>query len=100
MRIPKSFADIVRVLFVIDVFMMAAVVRGPSQHTVFKRRRAKQQGGQTHWPLRLESLVGKKPVITERDAQSGRDEETEKQDNLEEIDALRPDVVRHHSQAG
>jgi hypothetical protein len=41
--VEKSFGDIVRVLLVIDVFVMAPMFARPHQDRIFKGRRAKNE---------------------------------------------------------
>ena len=99
MGIPKTLADVVRVLVVIHVLVMTAMIGRPRQHTVLKGGRAEKERHHSDRPTGLKCLVRKQAMVAERDAQSSRDEEHKEQPGLEEIDAVRPDVVRHHGHA-
>ena len=68
----KSFADVVRVLVVIDVFMMPAMLARPHQDRIFEGRRAEDEREQTQRQSCAKSRVRKQPVITKRDTESGR----------------------------
>ena len=72
MRIKKSFGDIVRVLVVIDVFMMPAMLARPHQDRIFEGRRAEDEREQTHRQPRAKSRVRKQPVITKCDTEPSR----------------------------
>jgi hypothetical protein len=56
-RVEKTFADVVRIFVVIDVFMMAAVLACPHQHRILERTGAENESKQTHRPFRPESHV-------------------------------------------
>ena len=71
-RMKKSFGDIVRVVFVVDMFMMPAMIARPHQDRIFERRRAKDQREQAHRQTCAKSRVRKQTVIAKRDAESGR----------------------------
>src|SRR6476620_654591 len=68
-RVEKTFADVVRIFVVIDVFMVPAMFARPHQHGILKGSRAEEQNKKPDRPFRAESKMGEKPVISERDAE-------------------------------
>ena len=70
--VEKSFGDVVRVLVVIDMFMVPAMFARPEQNGVLESARAENECEQTHGQFCSEGHVRKQPVITERNAETGR----------------------------
>src|SRR5438445_1891938 len=97
-RVEKALRDVVRVILVIDELMVPPMVRRPAQDGILKGGSAKKQGHQPHRPPGAESQMGEQPVIAEGDAQTGRDEEKEKQGNLEPMQAKVPNIGRYRRQ--
>src|SRR5262249_35927598 len=93
--VEKTFADVVRVLFVIHVFMMATVVACPHQDRILERSGAEDEREQAHRQFRPKSHVRKQTVRTEREAEAGRDEQHSEQDELEPSKTEMPQVKRH-----
>ncbi len=73
-RVKKTFRDVVRVFVMIDMFMVATVIARPHQYRILKRGRAENDRKQTHRESCAKRRMRKQAVITERDAESGRDE--------------------------
>ena len=90
--VPKTLGNIIRIIGVIDMFVMPAVIRNPVHGAVFESRSPENQCHQPHRPARLERNMGEKTVITKGDAQTGRDEKEEKHRNLESIHTALPKV--------
>jgi hypothetical protein len=57
--VKKSFADIVRILVVIDMFMMPPMIARPHQDRIFERRGAEDQREQAHGQPCAKSRVRK-----------------------------------------
>jgi len=71
-RMKKTFADIVRVFVVVDMFMVPAMIARPHQDRIFERRRAKDEREEAHRQTCAKSRMRKQPVITECDTESSR----------------------------
>ena len=82
----------------VHMLVVPPVLRRPHERRIFKRRSAEDQGEQPHGPVSLERQMGKKPVITQRDAQAGKKKHDKKQGRLEPIHAETPKVKRHGGQ--
>jgi hypothetical protein len=95
MGVEKTFADVVRVFVVIDVFMMAAMFARPHENRILERSGAEDQCEQAHGQSGPESHVRKQTVITERDAKSGRARQHCKDGEMEPINPEIPQVERH-----
>ena len=93
--VEKTFADVVRVFIVIDMFMMAAMVACPHQDRILERSRAEDEREQTHRQFRPKSHVREQTVITERDAEARRDQQHREQGEMEPIKTEIPQVKRH-----
>ena len=78
----------------IDVFVVLTVVRSPIERRILEGAGPEKQGRQTNAPACLESLVRKEPVISQRDAQAGRDEEKEKETYVEPVQSIGVDKPR------
>src|SRR5712692_4858959 len=81
-RVEKTLRDVVRVIVVIDELMVPPMVRRPAQDGILKGGGAKKQGHQPHRPPGPKCQMREQPMITEGDAQTGRDKEKEKQSHL------------------
>jgi len=57
MSMEKTLADAVRVIVVIDIFVVIAMFASPEERRVFERRGAKDQRTETNDPVRLKSKV-------------------------------------------
>ena len=79
----------------INMLVMPAVVGNPGERGVFKRRCAKNKRHQTHRPKRLKRHVRKQPMISERDAQAGRDHKKQKHRDLKRIHSVVPEIKRN-----
>ena len=91
----KTFADVIRVVVVIDMFMMAAMVACPHQDRILERSSAKNDCEQSHRQFGAESHVRKQTVITERDAEARRYQQHREQGDVEPIKTEIPQVKRH-----
>ena len=90
MGVEKTFGDIIRIFVVIHMFMMASVFAGPHEDRILERSGAKDEYEQAHRESRSESHVRKETVITERDAETRRGQQHEKQSELEPINTEIP----------
>src|SRR5438045_9214770 len=86
-RVEKTFADIVRIFLVIDVFVMAAMFTRPHQHGIFKGSRAEEHDKNSDRPFRAQRKMGKHPMIPESHAEAARREEYRKARDLKPIAA-------------
>ena len=68
MRVPEAFCDIVRILLVIDVLVVAAMIRAPAKRRILHRRGTAQQRRHLHGPSDLEGKMRQQSVIPKRDA--------------------------------
>ena len=68
------------------------MVGNPRQGAVLEGGGTEDQRGQPHRPAGLKGHVGKEAVIAERDAQAGRDEESEKHRDLESVHPVIPQI--------
>ena len=91
----KSFGDIVRILLVIDVFVMAPMFACPHQDRIFKCGRAKNKDEEFYRKPRAKGEVRKQAMIAKGDAKTGGSKQNDKQDYLELIDAEIPEVNRN-----
>ena len=57
--VEKTFADVVRIFIVVDMFMMAAMIAYPHQDRILERSGAKDECEQAHRQFRPESHVRK-----------------------------------------
>ena len=62
-RVKKAFRNAVRIVVMIDMFMMAPMLARPHQNRVFKSAGAKNKGEQPDRPACLEGNVREKPMI-------------------------------------
>ena len=86
----KAFGNVVRVFIVIDMFMMASMIAHPHEDRILPRRGAENEREQSHRQLGPESCVRKQPMITERDAESGRRQQHCEHGEMEPINAEMP----------
>ena len=93
--VEKSFVDVVGILVVVNMFMVATVVRRPAQRRAFEGRRAEEERVDFHQRTGLESEMREEPMVAEGDAHCGGNREEPKQRDLEEIQSVVPDVERH-----
>jgi len=93
--VEKTFADVVRVFIVIDMFMMAAMVACPHQDRILERSRAEDECEQAHRLFRPKSHVRKQTVIAGRDAEAGRNQQRCEQSELKPVNTEIPKVKRH-----
>src|SRR6266480_8001206 len=68
--VEKTFGNVVGILVVIGVFVMPPMFACPQEDGVFEGARAEKKHHQAQRPFRLVALVGEKPVIAGRDAES------------------------------
>ncbi len=94
-RMEKPLVDVVRVLVVIDMFMMRAVFARPEQHGVFECSRTEEHSEEADRPVRLKSQVRKETVIAEGYAEAARCKHHEEQNDLKSIDPKVPDIEWH-----
>lgn len=64
----KTLGNVVGIFIVIDVLVMRAVVRTPIEARIFKCTSPENKRKKFHWPFCLEGQMGKKTVITKRNA--------------------------------
>ena len=93
--VEKALGDTVRVIVVIDVFVVAPMFASPQERGVFEGAGPKNQRKQTNRPMRLECQMREKPVITDRYRESARAEHDKEKNNLEEIDPEEIQVGRY-----
>jgi hypothetical protein len=98
-RVEKTFADVVRIFFVIDVLVVPAMFARPHQHGILERSRAEEENKHPDWPSRVEGQVREQAVISERDAKPARREHDEKQHDLKPIDAGIPEIDRDRGES-
>ena len=94
-RVEKALTDVVRIFLVIDVLVMAAMFARPHQNGIFKRSRAEEHDKNSDRQFCAESEMGEQAVIAKRHAEAAGGEETEKERDLEPIEAEIPEVSRH-----
>ena len=75
--------------------MMAAMFAGPQEHGVLKCCRTENQCEKAHYPVGLESSMGEKPVIPDRDGKSAGKKHHEKEHGLEGVQAEKPEINGH-----
>ncbi len=90
--VEEALADVVRVVFVIDELVMAAMLRAPHERGILERAGAKNEGEKPDRPISLEGEMREEPVIAERDAKPGKREHHAEQGDLEPVEAVVPDV--------
>ena len=78
MGMEKTFADVVWVFLLIDMFMMAAMVACPHQDRILERSGTEDEREQAHRQFGPESHVRKQTVITEGDAKASCDKQNGK----------------------
>jgi hypothetical protein len=94
MGVEESLGDAIRIVFVVNVFMVTAMFARPEKHRVLKCRGAKNQCEEPHQPMRLKGPMREKSVVPDRDRKSAGKKHYEKQDDLERIQAEKPEVGR------
>ena len=94
-RIPETLGNIVGVEFAVHMLVVPAMVGDPVHRTVLESGRAKNQRDQPHRPTGLERHMRKQPVVAQRDAQAGRDEKNQEQEDLKQIHAKKPQIHGH-----
>ena len=97
-RVEKTFADVVRVFVVIDMFMMPTMFTCPHQHRIFKCTGAEDEREQAQWQHGAESHVREQPVITERDTEAGCGQQQCEQNEVKPINTEIPQIQRHRGQ--
>ncbi len=90
--VEKTFADVVRIVVVVNVLMVAAMVARPLEDGVFESGRSEYEHHQAKRPFRFKGLVGEKAVITGRDAESSEDEHDEEHPEVEPVEAEEPKI--------
>lgn len=96
--VKESVVDVVRIFVVIDVFVVVPMIGTPAKSGVFKGSGSEDQGRKLHRPLCFKAEVREKSVVTERDAQSGGDEEGHEEGHLEPVETVGPNISRHSRQ--
>ena len=96
-RVKKPFADVVRILLLVDVLMMRSMFAGPEKNGILEGARTKKEGQQSNSPMCLKSAMGVEPMVTESDAKSARDKHREEQRHLEPIN---PEKVNVNGNSG
>ena len=71
MRPEEALADVVRIVIVIDVFVVLAVVRTPIEGRILESTGAEEKGGQFDRGLRFKGEMGKESMIAQRDTEAG-----------------------------
>ena len=94
-RPEKALADVVRIVIVIDVFVVLAVVRTPIEGRILESTGAEEKGGQFDRGLRFEGEMGKETMVAEGDTETGGHVEKEEETDLEPIEPVVPDVEWH-----
>ena len=93
--VEKTFADVVGIFVVVDMFVVASMLACPHQDRILKRTSTEEKREQAHWQSRPESRVRKQTVITERDAEAGRGQQRCEQAEVEPSNTEIPKVKRH-----
>jgi len=93
--VEKTFADVVRIFVVIDMFVVASVLACPHQNRILECSSAEEECEQAHRQFCSESCVRKQTVVTKRDAKAGRGQQYCKHDDVEPIHTEIPQVKRH-----
>ena len=91
----KTLGDIVRVLVVIDMFMMPTMIARPQQDGILEGAGAEDEREQPQRQHGAERHVGKQAVITERDAETSRSQQHCKHGEVKPINTEIPEVKRH-----
>ena len=91
----KTFADVIRIVVVIDMFMVASMLACPHQDRILECSSAEEECEQAHRQLGPESCVRKQPVIAKRDAEAGRGKQYCEHDHVEPTNTEVPEVKRH-----
>ena len=84
----------------VDVLVVAAMVRAPVQTGILEGTGAEDQREQAHGHLRLEGQVREQPVVADRDAHHGGHQEKGEHRELEEVDAEVVEIERDADQGG
>jgi len=95
MGVEKPARNIIGVLLMVDVLVVGAVIRAPVDGRILEGGRSKEEGGQPDRPSGPEGNMGKQPVITQGDAESGRGEIKEEESHLKGVESIVPQVDRH-----
>lgn len=98
MGIEKSLGDCIGIFFLIDVFVVAAVVCTPCKGGAFKCCSTKEKGEEPDWQAGLKREVRKEAMIAQRDAQAGRDKKEKEEAELKKAESKCPDVPWHRKQ--
>src|SRR5256885_4589446 len=96
----KTFLDIVRIVVVVGVFVVPAMIARPLEDGIFEGGCSENENHQAKRPFRFKGFVSEKPVITGRDAESGKDEHDKEHPEVEPVEAKKPEInwQRGHSQ--
>ena len=90
--VEKTFLNVVRIVVVVDVFVVAAMVARPLKDGVFESGGSENEHHQAKRPSRFKGFVGKKTVITGRNTESGEDEHDEEHSEMEPVEAEEPEI--------
>ena len=95
MGVEKTFADVVRIFVVIDMFVVASMLACPHQNRILECSSAEEECEQAHRQFCPERCVRKQTVVTERDAEAGRGQQYREHGDVEPINTEIPEVNRH-----
>lgn len=66
--VEEALRDIIRIIVMVNELVVATMIGTPLQSRTFKCRRTKDENAELYRPLGLERHVGKKAVVSQRDA--------------------------------
>src|SRR6476620_4260856 len=98
MGVEKTFGNVVRVLIVIDMFMMPTMIARPQQDGILEGTGAEDEREQPQRQYGAERHVRKQAVITERDAETSRGQQHCEDCEVEPINTEIPQVKRHRGE--
>jgi hypothetical protein len=93
--VKETFGDAIRIFLVIDMFVVSTMFAGPEEGRIFEGSCTEDQREEPYRPVRLESEVGEKPMVTDRNRKSARGEHDKEKPDLEPIDAEEVEVSRY-----
>lgn len=98
-RVKEAFRNAIRVIVMIDMFVVAAMFARPHQGRVFKSGRAENQGEKPDRPACLEGHVREKAMVTDGHTKSAAPQHPEKKCHLKPVETEMIKIDRDSGQS-